>query len=693
MKVRFKKLLPLLLAAALIFSMLPYSAAAGKETPCEVVEQTVVGEDTSVTIFRYTPTDFNFRGNNTPLLYVLGNEPYTKESAESMLRETGLKAIADKESCSVLFVSPSNGSTWQKEDYAAMQLLAGNATDVYLYGNDYSAGVSKEGKFYSGRFRHYIFAEGSAVTFAKEYLDTETAKYYLPEWYAWTDAFGAGYVYCEKGFTAANVAAGWNAVRKTNRMYINNGITYKTPYFYWEECGIEETVHTFETKYESLPTVEYYMYVPKTVDMSSKTQKYPLVLLFHGSGMHPQAIAQNTAWPVLGAKENFVVLSVNGMYKSDVNADAMADLIDYMVQNYAIDATRVYATGFSKGAWESMNIASKRAEKLAGIGLYEAVYDGFAFSEPKYTIPMYSISGQAEFYKVFPKVTQGAVDSLNTIGKVNGYSYTYDEKIGGLWGRTFDLTEAIPLPGERSVMNVHSIASEKDGVVYTKLVDVKNLSHNVQPGAAAMIWEFLSQFSRNADGTLNVAEKQTFSDVTTSDWYYYTVEAAARAKLFNGVSATEFEPEGGMSRAMFATVLYRAAGAPAVSGATSFTDVKTGKWYSDAVLWANENGVVNGVSATEFEPDALITREQAATMLYRYAKKLGLNAETADELAAFEDASAVSGYAKEAMAWAVREGIILGRGAGDKDLLAPGATLTRAEAAAVMLRMNVLVNR
>ena len=194
MKVRFKKLLPLLLAAALIFGMLPYSAAAGKETPCEVVEQTVAGEDTSVTIFRYTPTDFNFRGNNTPLLYVLGNEPYTKESAESMLRETGLKAIADKESCSVLFVSPSNGSTWQKEDYAAMQLLAGNATDVYLYGNDYSAGVSKEGKFYSGRFRHYIFAEGSAVAFAKEYLDTETAKYYLPEWYAWTDAFGAGYV-------------------------------------------------------------------------------------------------------------------------------------------------------------------------------------------------------------------------------------------------------------------------------------------------------------------------------------------------------------------------------------------------------------------------------------------------------------------------------------------------------------------
>ena len=160
MKVRFKKLLPLLLAAALIFSMLPYSAAAGKETPCEVVEQTVAGEDTSVTIFRYTPTDFNFRGNNTPLLYVLGNEPYTKESAESMLRETGLKAIADKESRSVLFVSPSNGSTWQKEDYTAMQLLAGNATDVYLYGNDYSAGVSKEGKFYSGRFRHLYFRRG-----------------------------------------------------------------------------------------------------------------------------------------------------------------------------------------------------------------------------------------------------------------------------------------------------------------------------------------------------------------------------------------------------------------------------------------------------------------------------------------------------------------------------------------------------
>lgn len=115
-----------------------------------------------------------------------------------------------------------------------------------------------------------------------------------------------------------------------------------------------------------------------------------------------------------------------------------------------------------------------------------------------------------------------------------------------------------------------------------------------------MIWEFLSQFSRNADGTLNVSEKQTFSDVTTSDWYYYTVEAAARAKLFNGVSATEFEPEGGMSRAMFATVLYRAAGAPAVSGATSFTDVKTGNGIPTPCCGRMRTG-----SSTAFRPRSL----------------------------------------------------------------------------------------
>lgn len=656
-----------------------------------VVAQTVTYKESSVDIFRYTPKDFNFLGNNTPLIFVLGDKPYTEETANEALVALGYKEIADRESAHIIFVSPTNGESWIEADYPAMQILAGNATDNYYYGNDYSAGVSEDGKFYSGRFRHYIFAEGTAVDFAKTYLDVDGANYYVPEWYSTTDAFGAAYVYAPDGFTVELVNNGWDEIREINRIFTNNYVTFQEPYFYWEECGITATVETIETEYDDLPVVEYYMYVPEEVDLESETAKYPLVLLFHGSGMHPDAVAQISQWPVVGKEEGFVVLSVSGMYNTENNANVMAQLIDHMVSTYAIDASRVYASGFSKGTSESMKIAEAYSEKLAGVGLFEPVYGIFPVYEPTLTMPVYAILGHDEFYKVFPRDTENAVASLNALGKVNGFTYAYDDTIGGLWGYEFDLTESLRYEEGRVVFNENSIASEEDGIVYTKLVDGFNLTHDVHPDSTREMWKFLSQFSRNADGSLTVEEKNDFADVSRTEWYYYPVKAAVRAGLFKGVTETGFAPTDTMTRAMLVTTLYRMAGSPETAGENPFTDVPAGIWYEDAVIWAVENGVVKGITETSFAPEENITREQTVTMLYRYAEKMGLDVSAKAELEAFADFTAVSEYAADSIAWAVGSGLIKGSLDRGSLYLNPLSTATRAEAATMLVRFYTLI--
>lgn len=170
-----------------------------------------------------------------------------------------------------------------------------------------------------------------------------------------------------------------------------------------------------------------------------------------------------------------------------------------------------------------------------------------------------------------------------------------------------------------------------------------------------------------------------FTDVARSHWAYDAVEYAVRNDLFNGVSDTLFAPEGKMTRAMLVTVLWRAEGCPAESTASGFVDVARGKWYSEAVAWASANGIVNGVDTQHFCPDAEVTREQIAAILWRM---VGCpRAEAA--LSEYTDGSSVHAFAREAMAWAVDTELFRGDAAGT---LRPNAPATRAEVAALMQR-------
>lgn len=172
-----------------------------------------------------------------------------------------------------------------------------------------------------------------------------------------------------------------------------------------------------------------------------------------------------------------------------------------------------------------------------------------------------------------------------------------------------------------------------------------------------------------------------FTDIT-GHWAEQEILDAYYAGLVNGLGNGLFGPDMALDRGMFATLLYRLAGSPAVTGTNPFADVPAGEYYEKAVIWAYENGVVTGTSATTFAPKATLTREQMVTMLYRYAAFAGLDTAASASLASFTDASTVSDYAVTAMQWAVAGEIIKGQGSA----LVPAGTTTRAQAAAVLVR-------
>ncbi len=175
-----------------------------------------------------------------------------------------------------------------------------------------------------------------------------------------------------------------------------------------------------------------------------------------------------------------------------------------------------------------------------------------------------------------------------------------------------------------------------------------------------------------------------FSDVDENAWYYDAVQYVCENGLFVGTSDTTFGPDEVMDRAMMAAVLYRLEGEPDVSGETLiFTDVPEDTWYTDAVIWAHANGIINGSSDTTFSPGEPIIREQIAALLYRYAEWKGYDTTARADLSSYVDAELISDYAVSAMSWANAEGLITGNSA---ETLNPSGNATRAEVAAILMR-------
>ena len=177
-----------------------------------------------------------------------------------------------------------------------------------------------------------------------------------------------------------------------------------------------------------------------------------------------------------------------------------------------------------------------------------------------------------------------------------------------------------------------------------------------------------------------------FTDLDTGAWYHDGVHWALDAGVMNGLDADTFAPDDPVSRAMLVTMLWRLEGKPAASGQTAFTDVLPGRWYTEAVCWAAEQGIVKGYNIRIFGPDDAISREQVSVILWRYASmQEDVSSGVVDRLGQYLDAEKIAPWALPAMRWAVHTGLI--QGVSD-EFLSPKAGATRAQAAALLMRFS-----
>jgi|GEM_PF-4513733 len=219
-----------------------------------------------------------------------------------------------------------------------------------------------------------------------------------------------------------------------------------------------------------------------------------------------------------------------------------------------------------------------------------------------------------------------------------------------------------------------------------KTISTLLTASGVTPSLSASIYSDPSP-STPAQTPAETTEKQ-YTDVAKSDWYYDAVEYVSQQGLLLGVSDSEFAPARTMDRAMMVVLLYRLAGEPAVSGEVPFSDTSSSAYYAKALIWAYQNKIVLGNADGTFRPAGTVSRQQFIAMLYRYAAPSGSSA--AEALAPFGDRNSISAYAADAMAWAVSKGILLGDA---QKNLNPAASLTRAQCAAFMMRYGQLASK
>lgn len=175
-----------------------------------------------------------------------------------------------------------------------------------------------------------------------------------------------------------------------------------------------------------------------------------------------------------------------------------------------------------------------------------------------------------------------------------------------------------------------------------------------------------------------------FTDVDTAKWYHLSVDYVLTHKMMNGVSSRAFAPNANLTRGMLVQILYNLEGKPKGTAA-NFSDVQADAWYAEAVGWAASNKVVTGYADGTFQPNAAVTREQAAAILYRYAQSKGIDVSVGENtnILSYVDVQQASEYAIPALQWAVGAGVLNGKNGGR---LAPTGTATRAEIAAIMQR-------
>jgi len=229
------------------------------------------------------------------------------------------------------------------------------------------------------------------------------------------------------------------------------------------------------------------------------------------------------------------------------------------------------------------------------------------------------------------------------------------------------------LVGEYEVIYQESDSNPSDDIT------TDNNSSNRKPS------KVVNSNEKEGKADVSVNNNLIFDDVQQNDWFFESVKYVAQNKLMNGVAEDRFAPDDTLTRAMLVTVLYRNVGEPTVNKSIPFADIDLGTWYANAVVWAKQNGIVNGVNETDFAPDNNITREQIAAIMFRYAQYKGYDVSVGENtnILSYDDFDSISEYAIASMQYAVGSGLMKGKTA---STLNPKDNATRAEIAAILHR-------
>lgn len=320
----------------------------------------------------------------------------------------------------------------------------------------------------------------------------------------------------------------------------------------------------------------------------------------------------------------------------------------YLEGTFAEDVSQAMAKKAEEASQSTYNDAEKKLEQLAGDDLAQAEK---AASQDSGTYAKQSLSTGDTV-----KLTAG--DSL--------MFYSGGAKVGR--GALADVTSGKSLSVSAALTAGHRYIATADTTV------------TLTSGGSAGL-EGTAQVLKSGE-----KEPLPFTDVKEGDWYYDAISFVYEQGYFSGMGGNLFAPNTSMSRSMLATVLYRLSG-ESYSGAASFSDVPDDLWYTTAVAWASEKGIVNGMGGNVFAPDELVTREQMVTMLYRYQSYKKGNTSARGSLSDFPDGDAVSSWAKDGVEWAVGKKLLTGRNTGHLD---PSGTATRAEVATILQRFAAL---
>ena len=502
-----------------------------------------------------------------PAFLVFGEGRFDAASADAFAKESGLAAIAAGEGASVCFVNPAE-DTWSEADAPIYEMIVGAINDSST--NEVKNGISAGFDFMSGQMksgimattgRIYIYATGAGADFvAAHYIRPVVSSVTYPDGFTMT---------FDRSATAVTVSGltDVSGIQKNdlpvvsigNSEEINKALTeacgtvlaadtadyaaqyaalagkYRRqagvllPIHDWAAEGIKEVIAQYTvatspdngsafagTENHPVGCAIYY-----AEDLDVKNTKVPLVFCFHGGGNTALYEAQATEWPLIGKANGFMTVSVD-LHYPNVTPTELVDLLNQLKAEYAIDETRIYASGFSMGGCKSWDLFEQYPQVFAGLAPMDATNElgQDSYGKPVENMnkdlltPVFYVGGTESPLPEMPFQAPKCIDRVRYTFDVNKVVTAYEvtpenqaEWANPIWGISGDLTYNVT---DRkafldSTLEVNLFASE-DGKYYTALADATKMSHEVYARNSWAAWDFLSQFSRNADGSISIAE-------------------------------------------------------------------------------------------------------------------------------------------------------------------------------------------